>query len=354
MPTCEKVRRSVLKNTRSPGLSSSRLHLDAGPARWPARRRGAAAPGRGCFSKTWRVKPLQSKPSSARVAAAAVGHAEEVHRREHHVRGRVAHLAARRLDSLGGTAAGLVGQPGPRSASSCGDRRRRRRVGRRRHAAAAPAPRAAARARRRSGQAGIGAQHRRARRGVNPKSRSRDGHLRRHVEATSGLRYRVVQSNEETRMFKALLLEKDDAGFRAGVRDVDEAAPARAATCWCAVEYSTLNYKDGLAHHQPRRRWCATGRWCAGIDGAGTVLESTPPGLEAGRPLRAQRLGRRRDALGLPGRARAAEGRLAGAAARRLHAAPGDGHRHRRLHRDAVRAGAGAPRRRSRATARCW
>ena len=91
----------------------------------------------------------------------------------------------------------------------------------------------------------------------------------------------------------------------------------------------------------------------AGIDGAGTVLASSHPALAAGRHGRAQRLGRRRDALGLPGRARAAEGRLAGRAAVRALGAPGDGDRHRRLHRDALPCSRSRSTASSPATARC-
>ena len=80
-------------------------------------------------------------------------------------------------------------------------------------------------------------------------------------------------------MFKALLLEKSDA-FTASVTSVDEAAlPAGDVTV--AVAWSTLNYKDGLAitHKGPVvRSWPMV----AGIDGAGTVLESTHPGWKAG------------------------------------------------------------------------
>lgn len=47
-------------------------------------------------------------------------------------------------------------------------------------------------------------------------------------------------------MFKAILIEKDDAGYRAGLREIDEAAlPEGDVTLH--VLYSTLNYKDGLA-----------------------------------------------------------------------------------------------------------
>ena len=51
-------------------------------------------------------------------------------------------------------------------------------------------------------------------------------------------------------MFKALLLEKDDAGFRAELASLDDAALKAAtpdADVLVAVEASTLNYKDGLA-----------------------------------------------------------------------------------------------------------
>ena len=47
-------------------------------------------------------------------------------------------------------------------------------------------------------------------------------------------------------MFKAIVIEKDDAGYRAGVKQVDDSAlPAGEVTV--RVEYSTVNYKDGLA-----------------------------------------------------------------------------------------------------------
>ena len=81
-------------------------------------------------------------------------------------------------------------------------------------------------------------------------------------------------------MFKALLLEKDDAGFRAGIRDLDEAALPEGDVL-VAVAHSTLNYKDGLAitNRSPVvRKWPMV----AGIDGAGRVLESSHPQWRAG------------------------------------------------------------------------
>ena len=81
-------------------------------------------------------------------------------------------------------------------------------------------------------------------------------------------------------MFKALLLEKDDAGFRAGQTMLDE---SRLPDGDVLVQpaYSTLNYKDGLAltNKSPVvRLWPMV----PGIDGAGTVLESSHPNWQPG------------------------------------------------------------------------
>ena len=80
-------------------------------------------------------------------------------------------------------------------------------------------------------------------------------------------------------MFQALLLEKADA-FSATVKAVDEAS-LPAGDVLVQVDYSTLNYKDGLAITQKGpvvRSWPMV----AGIDGAGTVLESTHPAWKPG------------------------------------------------------------------------
>ena len=81
-------------------------------------------------------------------------------------------------------------------------------------------------------------------------------------------------------MFKALMLEKDDAGFRASVREADDKDLPEGDVV-VAVECSTLNYKDALAitNRSPIvRSWPMV----AGIDGAGTVIESTHPDWRAG------------------------------------------------------------------------
>jgi acrylyl-CoA reductase (NADPH) len=85
-------------------------------------------------------------------------------------------------------------------------------------------------------------------------------------------------------MFKAIYLAKDGSGFSAGVRDLQE-ADLEAATPGCdvllAVEYSTVNYKDGLAltNTSPIVR---TWPMVPGIDAAGTVIASTHPGWHPG------------------------------------------------------------------------
>ena len=81
-------------------------------------------------------------------------------------------------------------------------------------------------------------------------------------------------------MFDALLLEKDDAGFRASVRALEEARLPDGDVL-LRVEHSTINYKDALAITNAGpvvRTWPMV----AGIDGAGTVLESSDPAWQAG------------------------------------------------------------------------
>ena len=81
-------------------------------------------------------------------------------------------------------------------------------------------------------------------------------------------------------MFKGILIEKDESGYRAGLQDIDESQlPAGDVTV--RVSHSTLNYKDGLA---------ITGKgpvvrkfpMVPGIDLVGTVEDSTHPGYKPG------------------------------------------------------------------------
>ncbi len=75
-------------------------------------------------------------------------------------------------------------------------------------------------------------------------------------------------------MFRAILLEQDDAGFRASLQVLDDAAlEPQTGDVVVRVEYSTLNYKDALAitNRSPVvRKWPMV----AGIDCAGVVLKS--------------------------------------------------------------------------------
>lgn len=85
-------------------------------------------------------------------------------------------------------------------------------------------------------------------------------------------------------MFKALVLDKSEAGFRAELREVDDSfLPAidGGGDVTVAIDYSTLNYKDGLAitNRSPVvRSWPMV----AGIDGAGTVIDSRHPAWKPG------------------------------------------------------------------------
>ena len=81
-------------------------------------------------------------------------------------------------------------------------------------------------------------------------------------------------------MFKALLLTQSDAGFSAAITEIDE-SQLPAGDVLVQVDYSSLNYKDGLAITNSGpvvRNWPMV----AGIDGAGTVLESTHSDWKAG------------------------------------------------------------------------
>lgn len=81
-------------------------------------------------------------------------------------------------------------------------------------------------------------------------------------------------------MFQGILINKDDAGYRAGLQAIDESQlPEGDVTV--QVAWSTLNYKDGLA---------ITGRspvvrrfpMVPGIDFAGAVVESRHPAWQPG------------------------------------------------------------------------
>ncbi len=81
-------------------------------------------------------------------------------------------------------------------------------------------------------------------------------------------------------MFSAIVLEKTESGFKASIQAVAEYA-LPAGDVLMQVTHSTLNYKDALAitNKSPVvRAWPMV----AGIDGAGTVIESSHPTWKAG------------------------------------------------------------------------
>jgi acrylyl-CoA reductase (NADPH) len=84
-------------------------------------------------------------------------------------------------------------------------------------------------------------------------------------------------------MFQGILIEKDDAGYRSSIQEIDEMSlPEGSVTV--EVEYSSINYKDALA---------ITGRgpvvrsfpMVPGIDLAGTVIESLDPNFSEGQQV---------------------------------------------------------------------
>ncbi len=83
-------------------------------------------------------------------------------------------------------------------------------------------------------------------------------------------------------MFKALFLQKNEHGeFKASVEQISENQLPEAGDVLVQISHSTLNYKDGLAicNKSPVvRQWPMV----AGIDGAGTVLESAHSNFKAG------------------------------------------------------------------------
>ena len=81
-------------------------------------------------------------------------------------------------------------------------------------------------------------------------------------------------------MYQAIVIEKDEAGYRAGLKTLDDSAlPEGNVTV--RIDHSTINYKDGLAitgKSPVVRKFPLT----AGIDFAGTVEASDDPRYQPG------------------------------------------------------------------------
>lgn len=83
-------------------------------------------------------------------------------------------------------------------------------------------------------------------------------------------------------MFKAVFLQKNEQGeFKASIENIEDQQLPEEGDVLVEISHSTLNYKDGLAicNKSPVvRRWPMV----AGIDGAGTVIESSHAGFQPG------------------------------------------------------------------------
>jgi len=80
--------------------------------------------------------------------------------------------------------------------------------------------------------------------------------------------------------FKAIVIEKSDGGQTVALTDFDE-TKLMEGDVTVAVEWSTVNYKDGLAvtgRAPVVRKW----PMIAGVDLAGTVEQSSHPDWKAG------------------------------------------------------------------------
>ena len=86
-------------------------------------------------------------------------------------------------------------------------------------------------------------------------------------------------------MFNAILLDKNDDGSTAAqLGQMDDAQLPADGDVTVAIDYSTINYKDGLAitgRAPVVRKWPMV----PGIDGAGQVLESSHPDWKTGDPF---------------------------------------------------------------------
>ena len=83
-------------------------------------------------------------------------------------------------------------------------------------------------------------------------------------------------------MFNAILLNKnEDGSTKAEITQLDDAQLPEDGDVTVAVDYSTINYKDGLAitgKSPVVRKWPMV----PGIDGAGTVIASSHASWKAG------------------------------------------------------------------------
>ena len=183
-----------------------------------------------------------------------------------------------------------------------------------------------------------------------PRSGRRPERLAR-TRASSGTN-RQLCAEADVAKFKAIVVEKADKGQTVSLTEFDE-ANLMDGDVTVRVDWSTINYKDGLA---------ITGKapvvrrfpMIPGIDFAGTVEASSHPDWKPGDKVILNGWGAGRNPSRRLCREGARQRPMAGAAAGRHERARGDGDRHRGLHRDAGGDGAGAARPQARPRARWW
>ena len=135
--------------------------------------------------------------------------------------------------------------------------------------------------------------------------------------------------------FKAVVVEKADAGQTVRLTDFDEKDLMDGDV---TVASNTRHSTTRTGSRSPaNRRWCGAFPMIAGIDFAGTVESSSHPSWKPGDKVILNGWGLGETHLG----AYAEKARVKGDWLVRLPASmsarAGDGHRHRGLHRDAVR-----------------
>ena len=143
--------------------------------------------------------------------------------------------------------------------------------------------------------------------------------------------------------FKALVVSKGDAGQTLAWQELAE-SDLMPGDVLVRVSHSTINYKDGLAITGKApvvRRW----PMIPGIDFAGTVISSTHADFKPGDEVILNGWGVGETHFGGYAQMARVNGDWLVKKPAGFHACRNHGHRHRRLHGDAVRAGAGAARR---------
>ncbi len=142
--------------------------------------------------------------------------------------------------------------------------------------------------------------------------------------------------------FKAILIEKADSGQKVGLVDFDE-AQLMEGDVTVRVEWSTVNYKDGLALTGKApvvRRW----PMIPGIDFAGTVERSSHKEFKPGDAVVLNGFGLGETHLGGYAEVARVKGEWLVPLPKGIERQGSDGNRHRRIYGDARGDGARAAR----------